>query len=449
MKDLTKGKEGRLILLFALPMLLGNVFQQLYNVTDSIIVGNYLGKEALSAVGASFPVFFALISLIIGLASGSAIVISQFFGAKKYKKVQLAVDTMVIVLFLAAIIIGFLGIFFVDEIFTLIKLPPQILPKAKTYLIITLAGLIFDFGYNGTAAILRSIGDSKTPVYFLVISTITNIVLDILFIVVFGFGIEGVAFATVISKAGAFITAVFYVNKTNKVLKIRIFNVKFDKEIFKKSIKIGLPSGFQQFSVAIGMTVVFSIVNKFGATVIAAYSVAGRLDFFAMMPSMNFAIALTSFVGQNIGAGKIDRVKKGMRFTMMLSASVAALISLIIYLLPKQLMGIFTPDPDVVAEGVKYLLIVSPGYIIFSVMLSLSGVFRGAGDTLIPMFMTIFTLWVIRVPLAFYWSDIYGQTGIWWAIPTAWSSGMVISIAYYLTGKWKTKSVVKHNSKPD
>lgn len=447
MKDLTTGKESKLIFQFALPMLIGNIFQQLYNVVDSIIVGNYIGKEALSAVGASFPVFYALISLIIGLASGSAIVISQYFGAKDYKNVQKGVDTMFIILMVSSVIITIPGIYYVDEIFRLMRLPEELIPEARKYMVITLAGLVTAFGYNGTASIFRSMGDSKTPLYFLMFSTLTNIFLDLLFVLQFGMGVEGVAIATVISQAGAFITSIIYINRTHKIIKVRFFNLQFDKDIFKKSVKIGLPTGLQQFFVAMGMMAIFGIVNGFGTDVIAAYSVALRIDTFALMPAMNFAQALTSFVGQNIGAGKIHRIKKGLKSTIIMSASVSLSISILVIFAGGFLMKMFSPDAEVIRIGHEYLMIVGIFYVVFSTMFSFTGVFRGAGDTIVPMFITLFALWTIRVPLSYYMSLQFNETGIWYSIPTAWTFGMTASIIYYFTGRWKKMGVVKIKGK--
>ena len=443
MKDLTVGKEGKLILLFALPMLLGNVFQQLYIFVDSIVVGNYLGEGALTAVGASFPVFFALISLGIGLATGTGVVISQFFGAKQYDNVQKGIDTMYIILFISSAVIGVIGIVFIDDILGLVKLPEGTFSSAKTYLTILLAGLIFDFGYNGTAAIFRSLGDSKTPLYFLMVATITNIVLDIVFIKYLNMGIEGIAYATLISKAGAFFTAVIYIRKKYDLFNIRILGLKFNKDIFSKSFKIGLPSGLQHMFVALGMMAIYRIVSKFGMTVTDAYSVAMRIDFFGMIPAMSFSMALTAFTGQNIGAGRIDRVKQGLKATILMSGTIAVLISLIVMSTAEFLMNAFTPDDEIIRIGTEYLMIVSSFYFIFSVMFSLMGTFRGAGDTLFPMFITLLTLWVIRVPLSEYLSGIYGETGIWYALPITWAFGMTVSTVYFFTGRWKKKSVVK------
>jgi len=329
MKDLTTGNTVKVIVLFALPMLLGNIFQQLYNVVDSIIVGNYLGKEALSAVGASFPVMFALISLVIGIATGSTTVISQYFGAKNYEKVKIAIDTMYVVIFLAALFITFIGIYFTEAIFRLMQLPEDIIPEATKYLQIILSGSLLLFGVNATNGILRGLGDSKTPLYFLIFSTLLNIVLDILFVVVFKFGIEGVAYATISASGVTFILAIIYLNRYHEFIHFSLANFRFDKEIFLKSLKIGLPTGLQQMVVAIGMSAIYRIVNQFDTDVIAAYSVAGRIDSFAIMPAMNFAMALTTFTGQNIGAGKLQRVKEGLKATIGLTAVISIFFSFI------------------------------------------------------------------------------------------------------------------------
>ena len=220
MHDLTSGRPASLILRFATPMLLGNVFQQLYNVTDSIIVGKFLGKEALAAVGASFPLIFMLVSFIIGIASGSTIIIAQYFGAKDMVKVRRSIDTMYIFLFFASLLVGILGIVFSEPIFRLIRLPEEVIPQAALYMQVYFTGILFFFGFNGTSAVLRGLGDSKTPLYFLIISTLTNIVFDLLFVVVFGWGIAGAALATVLSQAGAFVTLIVYLNRKHLLINL-------------------------------------------------------------------------------------------------------------------------------------------------------------------------------------------------------------------------------------
>jgi putative MATE family efflux protein len=443
MKDLTTGNESKLILQFATPMLLGNVFQQLYNIVDSIVVGNFLGKEALAAVGASFPIIFTLISLIIGFAMGATIIIAQYFGSKQMQKVKLTIDTLYIVLFYASIVTTIVGIALTGPILRLIQLPEEIYPQARLYLIIYLSGLIFFFGFNGTSAILRGLGDSKTPLYFLIIATLANIVLDLLFVIVFKWGIAGVAVATVISQGGAFFTALIYLDRTHPVMKFSLFGLKFDKEIFWKSVRIGLPSGLQQTFVSLGLLAITWIVNLFGVNVIAAYSIAMRIDSLASLPAMNFSAALSTFVGQNIGANKIERVKAGLMATLKMTTLISIFFSVIAILFSKYLMGLFTSDQEVIAIGVKYLIIVSSFYVFFSTLFIINGVMRGAGDTLIPMFITLFALWFARIPLAWLLSQRIGETGIWWSMPIGWFIGMTMGILYYLSGRWKKKSIIK------
>jgi putative MATE family efflux protein len=444
-KDLTTGKEGIQIFQFALPMLLGNIFQQLYNIIDSVIVGNFIGKEALAAVGASFPIIFTLISLIIGIASGTTIVIAQYFGAKNIINVKKAINTLYIFLLYASIFVTIAGIFLSEYIFNILQLPEEILPQAKSYLNVYLLGTLAFFGFNGTSAILRGLGDSKTPLYFLIISTIFNILFDLLFVLVFKWGIVGVAVATIISQGGAFVTAIFYLNRYHKIIRFSLKELKFDKEIFRKSFRIGLPTGFQHTFVALGMMALIGIVNTFGTNVIAAYTVAGRIDSIAALPAMNFSAALATFVGQNLGANKPYRVTNGFKATLLMSSSISVMVTIIVIFFASFLMNLFTPDPEVIRIGREYLVIVSSFYLVFTALFTTNGVLRGAGDTLIPMFITLFSLWLVRIPLSWYLSQKIGETGIWWAVPIGWLLGMFVSYLYYLSGRWKTKTVVKYN----
>ncbi len=441
---MTVGKESKLILKFALPMLAGSIFQQLYNVVDSIIVGNFIGKEALAAVGASFPVIFVLISMIIGFAMGVTIIISQYFGAKSYDKIRRAVDTMFITLFFASIITTVAGILFSEEIFRLLNLPEDIMPQALSYLNIYLLGMVGFFGFNGVSAILRGLGDSMTPLVFLIISTVTNIILDILFIVVFKMGIEGVAIATVISQGGAFITAVIYLNKNHKLIRFSFRNLVFDREIFKMGNKIGLPSGFQHTFVAIGMMAIMGIVNSFGTDVIAAYSVASRIDAIAVIPAMILSQALATFVGQNLGAQKPERVRTGLIATIRITIIVTIITTTFVILFGSFFMRAFTNDSEVIRIGNEYLTTVSLFYIIFAMMFMFSGVMRGAGETIVPMIITLLSLWIVRIPVAWFMSNRLGsEQGIWWSFPIGWAVGLILSWAYYSTGRWKKKVIVK------
>ena len=448
MKDLTVGKEYKLIFKFALPMLIGNVFQQLYNIVDSAIVGNFIGKQALAAVGASFPLIFLLISLIVGITIGSTIIISQYFGAKKFEQIRKAVDTINIILLITAIITMVLGIIFSEEIFILIDLPRDIIPYATEYLQVFLLGLPFMFGFQGISAILRGVGDTKTPLYFLIISTLLNIILDLIFVLVLDFGITGVAYATVIAQSVALLSAIVWV-RTNEMLNFRIKGIVFDFDIFKESVRIGLPSGMQNIFVSLGMMAILSIVNQFGTDVVAAYSSAMRIDSLAMLPAMVFSNALSGFVGQNIGANKLDRVKKGLYATLIMSVITSIIITSLIIIFEYQLMSLFTNDTEVIRIGVEYLVIVSSFYTIFAIMFSLNGVMRGAGDTIIPMFITLIALWLVRIPFAYLFSSKIGEQGIWWSIPVAWFIGMSLSLTYYLSGNWKKKALVKIKQQND
>ncbi|MCA1756592.1 MAG: MATE family efflux transporter [Bacteroidales bacterium] len=444
MKDMTSGNEAKLILNFALPMLAGNIFQQLYNIVDTIIVGNFLGKEALAAVGASFPVIFVLISLIIGIASGITIVISQYFGAGDLVSVSKAIDTMYITLFFTSLVATVAGILLSEEIFLLLNLPLEVMPQALTYMNIYLLGMVGFFGFNGTSGILRGLGDSRTPVYFLIGSTLVNIILDLLFVVVFGMGVEGVALATVISQGGAFVAIILYLNRKHELIKLTITKLKFDKRIFAQGFKIGLPTGLQQTFVAVGIMAIMGIVNSFGTDVIAAFAVASRIDSIAVIPAMILAQALATFVGQNLGGNKPERVRRGVIATIKLTTLITIITSALIISLGSLFMKAFTSDETVISIGREYLTIVSLFYIIFAMMFIYNGVMRGAGDTLIPMLITLLSLWIVRVPLAWFLADRLGnETGIWWSFPAGWLVGLILAWSYYKTGNWKKKVIVK------
>ena len=443
MKDLTTGRIGLAIFKFALPMLIGQMFQQLYTFVDQIIVGNFLGKEALAAVGASFPIIFTLIALVIGIASGGTVVISQFFGAKDYKMVKRAIDTVFILLFVAAIILTAIGFPFIEQIFRLMQLPEELMEMGVSYLSVYVGGLVLFFGYNAIASILRGLGDSITPLYFLILATVLNIGLDLLFIVVLEWGVAGAAWATLVAQGTAFFIAALYLNRTHPLIKFNIKDFAFDKKVFRESMRIGLPTGLQHTFVALGMMALMGIVNTFGTNVTAAYTAAGRLDSLAIIPAMVFAQALATYVGQNMGAGKLERVNRGLWTTMFMSSVVSLVMTAVVILFKYPLMGWFTQDAEVIKIGGDYLTIVTSFYLVFTSMFIFGSVMRGAGDTLIPMFITLFSLWLIRIPAAFILSSKFGDTGIWWSIPTGWTMGLILTLIYYSMGRWKSKVVVK------
>jgi putative MATE family efflux protein len=318
------------------------------------------------------------------------------------------------------------------------------MPQATQYLRIYLSGIVIFFGYNGTSAVLRGLGDSKTPLYFLIIATIANIGFDLLFVAVFDMGVAGAAYATLLANGIAFLLAIIWLNKTHKLIRIAIRGLHFDRLIFRQSVNIGLPTGIQQTLVAMGALALMGIVNTFGTDVIAGYSVASRLDALAIVPAMSFSQAISTFVGQNIGANKPERIRAGLISTVKMSGIVTIVTTVFIIFTGHILMNLFTDDLEVIRLGDQYLTIVSSFYIAFTLMFIYNGVMRGAGDTLIPMFFSLLSLWLIRIPMAWFLSGKIGASGIWWAIPAGWLVGLILSYSYYKSGRWKKKAVVKY-----
>jgi putative MATE family efflux protein len=277
----------------------------------------------------------------------------------------------------------------------------------------------------------------------MIVSTLLNIGLDLLFVIVFKLGVQGVAFATVLSQFITLVALVIYLNITHEVVNLTFKRMIFDYAIFRKSLRIGFPIGFQQAFVAMSMMAMYWLVNRFGTNTAAAYSVVFRIDSFAAMPAMNFANALSTFVGQNLGARKPERVKRGLMATISMTSAISITISIIAMLFGTPIMRIFTSDPEVISIGKSYLVIVTGFYIIFSTMFQIGGVMRGAGDTFIPMIITFFALWVVRIPVCYFLSEKIGFTGIWWGIPIAWAVGLLLHFIYYSTGRWKNKSIIR------
>ncbi len=441
--DFTKGNPSRQLFWFALPLFLGILFQQLYNIVDSAIVGRLLGKEALGAVGASFPVIFFMITLISGIASGFTVVISQYFGAKQFDNVKASITTMYFFMFSLAFVVSALALLYSEQLFLLLDLPENLITEATGYFDVYISALALFFGYAGTSSILRGLGDSKTPLYFLIFSTIANIGLDFLFVYYWGFGVEGVAYATIIAQAMAFLAISVYVHHKNAYLRLDWKTLRFDFEIFKKALRVGLPTGIQMVAISVGLLIISRLVNSFGTEVIAAYSVAMRIDSLAAMPAIAYSQAVATFTGQNIGAKSFSRVMKGYKIGLAQAIGICLFITLVIILFGENLMRIFTEDAEIIRIGTEYLVIVSSFYTLFVLLFISNGALRGAGDTLIPMFITIVALWVVRIPLAYSFSDFWQERGIWWAVPAGWSVGAVFSTLYLFSGKWKTKGIVK------
>jgi len=445
MRDLTKGDEATTLITFALPLLLGNVFQQFYNMVDSFVVGRFVGTHALAAVGVSFPVIFLLLALIMGITMGSSVLISQFFGAKDEERLAATISTSYIFLFAAGVIMSILGVLAVPLILKFLAVPQDIYAEAKSYMGIILGGMLITFGYNGVSAMLRGVGDSKTPLYLLIAASLMNVVLDLIFVIVFHWGVAGAAWATLISQAFSFVMAMVIFNRTESQMKIELNKLSWNKEIFGSMLKIGLPTGLQQTLVSLGMMMLSRLVNEFGAATMAAYTAASRIDSFASMPAMNLSQALMTFTGQNMGAGKTERVRKGYRAAIAMNIVISLSITLLVTLAGRWLIGIFTTDEAVMHIGARYLLIVGLCYLIFGVMFINNGVMRGAGDVFIPMISSLLALWLVRIPCALLFIRVFGMgsDGIWWSIPSGWLIGCAFTTWYYRTGKWKTKVLVR------
>lgn len=437
--DLTEGKVWKVIVRFALPLLVGNLLQQFYNITDSIIVGQFLGKEALAAVSASFFIYYFIISLVIGVGSGTTVVISQLFGAKQYQKVQLAFSSFFIFMLVGGIILSIAGIIFAEPVFRLTNTPEEVIPQAVAYFRIYIGGTFLFVTFNSIISILRGVGESVRPMLFILITTVLNIAFDLLFILVFKWGIEGAARATVVSQGIGMCIALVYVNNTHPLLSIKKQDMLFDWKLFKESLKIGLPTSVQQCAIALGLIALLGIVNSFGTNTLTAYGAAGKIDTIITQAILTLSGALAAFCGQNIGAGRLDRVKKGVQFTMYTNIALGLLTFAAVYLFGNEMMRIFTKDIDVVAIGKEYLLIIGGFFIVHGALNVYNGALRGAGDTLFPMITSLVCLWLIRIPLAYYLSSWLGRNGIWWAIGISITIGLIVTFVYYKIGFWKRR----------
>lgn len=437
--DLTEGKVWKVIVRFAVPLLVGNLLQQFYNITDSIIVGQFLGKEALAAVSASFFIYYFIISLVIGVGSGTTVVISQLFGAKQYQKVQLAFSSFFIFMLVGGIILSIAGIIFAEPVFRLTNTPEEVIPQAVAYFRIYIGGTFLFVTFNSIISILRGVGESVRPMLFILITTVLNIAFDLLFILVFKWGIEGAARATVVSQGIGMCIALAYVNNTHPLLSIKKQDMLFDWKLFKESLKIGLPTSVQQCAIALGLIALLGIVNSFGTNTLTAYGAAGKIDTIITQAILTLSGALAAFCGQNIGAGRLDRVKKGVQFTMYTNIALGLLTFAAVYLFGNEMMRIFTKDIDVVAIGKEYLLIIGGFFIVHGALNVYNGALRGAGDTLFPMITSLICLWLIRIPLAYYLSSWLGRNGIWWAIGISITIGLIVTFVYYKMGFWKRR----------
>lgn len=442
-RDLTKGAVWKVILRFAFPLLIGNLLQQLYNVTDSIIVGQFLGKQALAAVSASFFIYYFVISLVIGIGSGTSIVISQFFGAKQFDKVQRAFSSFFIFMLGAGIFLSIVGIIFAQPMFQLTNTPEDVIPSAVTYFRIYVGGTFLFVTFNSIISILRGVGESVRPMLFILLTTLLNVTLDLTFIVYFHWGIEGAAYATIIAQGIGMCVGLGYVNNKHPVLSIKKKDMLFDMSLFKESLRIGLPTSVQQCAISLGLIALLGIVNSFGTDTLTAYGAAGKIDTIIIQAVLTLSGALAAFCGQNIGARQMDRVRKGVRFTMLVNVLLSALTFTVIYFFSDQMMRAFTNDTEVIAIGREYLLIMGGFFVVHGGLNVFNGALRGAGATFFPMLVSITCLWLIRIPLAYQFSLLWGRIGIWWGIGVSLCIGLTATYIYYRLGHWKDKGAIR------
>lgn len=446
--DLTRGAVGKVILRFAFPLLAGNLLQQTYTITDSIIVGQFLGKEALAAVSASFFIYYFLISLVIGVGSGTSVVVSQLFGAQRYEQVQRAFSSFFIFMLVAGVLLSIAGIVLAEPIFRFTHTPEEVIPQAVAYFKIYVGGTFLFVTFNSIISILRGVGESYKPMLFILLTTLLNIALDLLFIAVFHWGVEGAARATVIAQGIGMCVALAYVNNTHPLLSIKKEDLVFDYPLFKAGLKIGLPTSIQQCAIALGLIALLGIVNSFGTDTLTAYGAAGKIDTILTQAILTLSGALAAFAGQNIGAGRLDRVRQGLRFSMGINVLFGLLTFSMVFFGGETLMKAFTRDATVIAQGKEYLLIVCSFFIFHGALNIYNGALRGAGDTLFPMIASLVCLWLIRIPLAYQFSRWFGRIGIWWAIGLSITISLLVTWLYYQTGNWKKRCVVKKPERP-
>lgn len=447
--DMTEGKPWEKILTFAIPMIIGNIAQQLYSAVDSAVVGKYVGDNALAAVGSASPIFNLLLVLFIGISTGASVMVSQYFGARKREDLSKTIGNCISLTAIASIIIMILGALFSRPLLELLDTPASILDWCTSYLFILSVGIAGCAYYNILCGVLRGLGDSISALVYLLVATVINIILDILFVAGFHMGVSGVALATVIAQA---ISAVLCLLKLRKMATTFDLNLKYLKPTSEHSgsiIRLGIPSGLTQAMLSLAMIVVQALTNSFGEMVIAANVIIMRVDGFAMMPNLSFGTAMTTYAGQNVGAKKFDRVEKGSKQGTLLAVAFATTITAIILIFGKYLMGIFTDTTELVEFSSSMMRILALGYIAMAVTQSLSGVMRGAGDTMTPMWISLATTIAIRVPLAYGIAYLTrtaeNPTGshlcLYISLLTSWVLGAVITTIFYLKGNWKKKAL--------
>ncbi len=447
--DMTVGTPWKSIVAFSIPMLIGNIAQQLYNTVDSIVVGRYVGDNALAAVGSASPLLNLLLVLFIGISVGAGIMVSQYFGAKLREELSRTIGCCITLTALASVLIMVCTPPLLRPMLKMLNTPDSIIDWCNSYLTIMMLGIAGMAYYNILSGILRGMGDSASALVYLLVATVLNIVLDLLFVAGFNMGVSGVALATVIAQAVSAVLCLFKLMRMSDTFDFGLSYLKLKKKYAFTIVRLGLPSGMTQAILSSAMIIVQSLTNSFGEMLIAANVIIMRVDGFAMMPNFSFGTAMTTYAGQNVGAGKYDRVTKGAKQGTAIAMGVSTVITLTILIFGKYLMGIFTETAELVDLSMRMMRILAVGYIAMAVTQSLSGVMRGAGDTMTPMWISLTTTIVIRVPLAYGISYLtrtaelpYGRKEcIFISLLVSWLMGAILTTIFYRKGKWKEKAI--------
>lgn len=450
-QDLTVGPPATNLLKFSVPLLIGNIAQQLYSTVDSIVIGKYVGDTALAAIGAVLPITFLLLVLFMAIATGSGILVAQYFGAKSKNLLNKAIGTSLTLVFVSSLVVMAIAIPLAYPILRLIGTPVEIIDMAATYLKITFYGILGFAFYNIISGILRGLGDSLTPLLFLLVTTVLNIVLDLLFVAGFGWGVAGVAYATIISQFISSILCIIRLLRMKDVVSLHPKELVPDPDLTRDLLRIGLPSGLTQAIFSLAMVVVQALTNSMGYQVITTTTSVMRIDGFAMMPNFTFGMAITTFVGQNIGARRMDRVEKGSHSAVYMAVGVSTFLTFLLILFGGSLIRLFTDTPEIINLGIRALRVLAAGYIAMSVTQVYGGIMRGAGDTMPSMWISLFTTVVLRVPIAYLWAHL-SRSATWpngspdalfYSLLISWVLGAVMTWAWYRKGEWKKKSFLR------
>lgn len=441
-KDLTQGKPGKVLWQFTLPMFISVIFQQLYNIADSIIVGNFArnGEEALAAVGASYPITMIFMAIAMGCNVGCSVVISQFFGAKRYREMKTAVSTTILASFVLSLVLTVLGVLFSGIMLNAIRTPDNIFSDAAVYLRIYIGGFAFLFLYNVATGVFTSLGDSRTPLYFLVGSSLSNIFLDWIFVDIFHWDVAGVAWATFLCQGIACLLALLTLKKRLKTIVCETKPDLFSIPMLKRIAVFAIPSVLQQSFVSVGNIFIQSLVNGFGSSVIAGYSAAVKINTFAITCFSTLGNAMSNFTAQNIGAKNNERAKQGLHSGLIMGLMIGIPFFVLCFFCGSMLIRLFMKEETKLAleTGVQFLGIVAPFYFIISLKLVTDGLLRGSGAMKSFMIATFSDL-ILRVLLGYILAEPFGTTGIWMSWPVGWVIGTVISMAFYGKGVWKVK----------